>query len=683
MTLSSNIKYGIFLGTVLSLTACGGGSGSGKSDAENNTNDSAESIKQPDDYPNDSVIMTTLGLNLPEETIRLAELVSQQIQGQSVPLDQSILCINGGNIKWTLQDNDHNQIVSIGDKLVGNFNECSIVNSILRGTVQVDVIAPSSNKPQSIAFSTQSNLQEYNSYNKAWYDLSGGFKAEKTVDAARIQLNLTVDETGFSIQTLTAKKPEKLLNTTIHKTTDLVAGRYTLSINGKVESTILGDMIQISTPTPFEGFLNTYPDKGSLNFKTTMLSSNITANLLTNNASANYTFALNAKKEMTSPELVPWANLINGFMFDNLDETNLINKKMFDYQSNEFSHSLAVTRINGLELLLDDGKYQVNNAQPVITLQFSRPIDTKNLPTIILKQQGIYTDETVALNVRVKGAQLILTPETPLKAGEYNLSIDRDFYDVTGFYHSGFDPISITVPKTLTLSSASSVGAAKTGATVNLTGKATSTFGDAISYKWTQLDGPRVGLQNSETANATFQMPIISVDTAILKFKVTATNRAGFTESSEVSIFGYSNEQNLIALDYISDEGDYIGQGKTAAFAGKNIIRVNSSAQAISFSVDQANDWWTLDLQKAGGGLLKVGQYKNAVRYPFNTNVNGISFSGSGRGCNTLTGSFKVYDVAYDTAGQLLRLSADFTQYCEGGKPALNGRVRYHSAVNF
>ena len=682
MTLISNIKHGILIGTMFSLTACGGGSGNDNTDTKPIT-DNPDVVEQPVDYAKDSVTMTALGLVLPEETIRLAELVSQQIQGQTVQLDQSVLCKNGGNIKWNLQDNDANQVVSMGDKLVGTLNECTIVNTVLRGTLLVDVIAPTTKNPQTIAFNAQSNLQEYNSASKLWYDLGGRFNAEKTIGPNTIELDLTVDETGFYIQAPTAKKAEKLLNTIIHKTTDFVAGRYTININGKIESAILGDTVQISTTIPFEGFLNTYPDKGSFNFKTSMLSSNLTANLLTNNALASYTFALNAKKEIANLELVPWASLINGFMFDGLDEANLISKLNFDYQSNEFPQSLAVTRINGLGSPIGDGQYQANNAQPIIQFQFSRPIDGKNLPNITLKRQDIFANETVSLNAIVKGAQLILTPRTPLAAGDYSLSVDRDFYDATGFYHRGVGSISITVPKALTMSATSSANAAKTGATVNLSGNATSIFGDVIRYKWTQLDGPKVSLQNSETANASFQMPAISADTAILKFKVTATNRAGFMESSEVSVFGYSNEHDLIAFDYSSDEGDYIGQGKTAAFAGKNFIRVNSSVQAVSFSVDQGNDWWTLDLQQAGGGLLKVGEYKNAVRYPFNSNVNGINFSGSGRGCNTLTGSFKVYDVAYDTAGQLLRLSADFTQHCEGGQPALNGRVRYHSAVNF
>lgn len=682
MNLISNIKHGILIGTMFSLTACGGGSGNDNVDTNPITNN-PDTVKQPVDYPKDSVTMTTLGLVLPEETIRLAELVSQQIQGQTAQLDQKNLCKNGGNIKWNLQDNDTNQVISVGDKLVGTLNECSIVNTILRGTVQVDVIAPTTKNPQTIAFSAKSNLQKYSNATKLWYDLGGTFNAQKTIGPTTIELDLTLDKTGFYIQAPTVKKAEKLLNTTIHKTTDFVAGRYTLNINGEIESATLDDTVQISTTTPFEGFLNTFPDTGSFKFKTSMLSSNFTANLLTNNALASYTFVLNAKNEISNLELVPWASLINGFMFDSLDEANLISKPNFDYQSNEFPQSLTVTRINGLGSPMGDGKYQANNAQPVIQFQFSRPIDGKNLPNITLKRQDIFANEVVSLNAIVNGAQLILIPKTPLAAGDYSLSVDRDFYDVTGFYHTSVGSISINVPKAITMSATSNVEAAKTGTTVNLYGRATSIFGDGIRYKWTQLDGPKVSLQSSETANASFQVPTISADTAILKFKVTATNRAGFMESSEVSIFGYSNEQDLIALDYSSDEGDYIGQGKTAAFAGKNIIRVNSSAQAVSFSVDQGNDWWTLDLQQAGGGLLKVGEYKNAVRYPFNSNVNGIDFSGSGRGCNTLTGSFKVYDVAYDTAGQLLRLSADFTQHCEGGKPALNGRVRYHSAINF
>ena len=152
MTLISNIKYGMLIGTMLSLTACGGGSGNGNIDTKPIT-DNPEIVDQPVDYAKDSVTMTTVGVILPEEIIRLAELVSQQIQAKTVQLDQTNLCKNGGNIKWNLQDNDANQVISVGDKLVGTLNECSIVNTILRGTVQVDVIAPTTKNPQTIAFS--------------------------------------------------------------------------------------------------------------------------------------------------------------------------------------------------------------------------------------------------------------------------------------------------------------------------------------------------------------------------------------------------------------------------------------------------------------------------------------------------------------------------------------------------
>lgn len=54
----------------------------------------------------------------------------------------------------------------------------------------------------------------------------------------------------------------------------------------------------------------------------------------------------------------------------------------------------------------------------------------------------------------------------------------------------------------------------------------------------------------------------------------------------------------------------------------------------------------------------------------------GLSFGGSGRGCNTLTGRFEVTQAEYTPDGKsLIKLTANFEQHCEGMTPALWGQV--------
>ncbi|HKU45195.1 MAG TPA: hypothetical protein VJR89_43850, partial [Polyangiales bacterium] len=73
----------------------------------------------------------------------------------------------------------------------------------------------------------------------------------------------------------------------------------------------------------------------------------------------------------------------------------------------------------------------------------------------------------------------------------------------------------------------------------------------------------------------------------------------------------------------------------------------------------------------------EVGYYGDLRRYPFHNPVRGgLSWSGHGSGCNTLTGWFAVDDVGYQ-AGVLKTLDLRFEQHCEGRTAALRGAVHY------
>ena len=61
------------------------------------------------------------------------------------------------------------------------------------------------------------------------------------------------------------------------------------------------------------------------------------------------------------------------------------------------------------------------------------------------------------------------------------------------------------------------------------------------------------------------------------------------------------------------------------------------------------------------------GSYTGALRYPFNDGAPGLSVSGDGRGCNTLTGQFDVTEISQASTGELLVFDATFEQHCEGG----------------
>ncbi len=134
-------------------------------------------------------------------------------------------------------------------------------------------------------------------------------------------------------------------------------------------------------------------------------------------------------------------------------------------------------------------------------------------------------------------------------------------------------------------------------------------------------------------------------------------------------------------LSFVSDPGDYIGQGTTQHHS---LATMKFTARADSVATIQIETLpgagfvrWNLGLETPSGQQLLPGTYSNATRYPFNApGVPGLSFSGDGRGCNTLTGSFVVLEADYGPGGEVFRFHATFEQHCEGAVPALRGEIR-------
>ncbi|MDQ6946393.1 MAG: thrombospondin type 3 repeat-containing protein, partial [Actinomycetota bacterium] len=142
---------------------------------------------------------------------------------------------------------------------------------------------------------------------------------------------------------------------------------------------------------------------------------------------------------------------------------------------------------------------------------------------------------------------------------------------------------------------------------------------------------------------------------------------------------------NNTSLTFRSDAGDYIGGGITQTWYpsdGSFTTSHNTGLVTVSFNGGPAS--WDLDFKAPSGAELTPGPYEGVTRYPFQSPAKpGLSVSGSGRGCNTLTGRFDVLEAVYGSDGSVQRFAADFEQHCEGGAPALRGSVRYNASATF
>jgi hypothetical protein len=133
-------------------------------------------------------------------------------------------------------------------------------------------------------------------------------------------------------------------------------------------------------------------------------------------------------------------------------------------------------------------------------------------------------------------------------------------------------------------------------------------------------------------------------------------------------------------LSMTSQPGDWIGAGQTYYLTPATSGFYGSHGGSL---VELHAGDWTLDFAAPSGQPLNVGTYSNVARYPFQSaSQPGLSISGDGRGCNTLTGSFTVLRAVYGTGSTILQFDATFIQYCEGGTPALTGEIAYDAPAS-
>jgi hypothetical protein len=138
-------------------------------------------------------------------------------------------------------------------------------------------------------------------------------------------------------------------------------------------------------------------------------------------------------------------------------------------------------------------------------------------------------------------------------------------------------------------------------------------------------------------------------------------------------------------LSFVSDTGDYIGQGWTVLHEAPTSTftpALDASHRHLSMGIVASDGLttliWSLDFSAPQGLELTPGTYLSATRYPFQApTVPGLSLSGDGRGCNNLSGQFTITDATYGADGSVQRFKATFEQHCEGAGAALRGTISY------
>lgn len=124
-----------------------------------------------------------------------------------------------------------------------------------------------------------------------------------------------------------------------------------------------------------------------------------------------------------------------------------------------------------------------------------------------------------------------------------------------------------------------------------------------------------------------------------------------------------------------SEPGDWIGSGQNHELSGE--FNPSISKREISLRHDSG---FKFQFVAPNNSVLEQGAYLSAERAAFRGPLNpGIAVGARGKGCNTISGEFYIYELDYSQAEPVLAL--DFTQYCDSRSAKLTGSIRLNSDI--
>jgi hypothetical protein len=172
----------------------------------------------------------------------------------------------------------------------------------------------------------------------------------------------------------------------------------------------------------------------------------------------------------------------------------------------------------------------------------------------------------------------------------------------------------------------------------------------------------RLGLSLT-VAVATVSAGVIGAGAARASTPPVASGRITFGGNDAISTSDFL--QPYSSHSYSTSNSDYI-----------TVAAGSSTGLTIGFGTSVQNQTGSLTFQAPAGQQLAVGTYTGALRA--NTPIGsapGLDLTFSGLGCNTVSGSFTIYQFTLGADGSVDTLNATFDQVCDNGPGKAQGRV--------
>lgn len=640
----------VALASIFTLSACGGGGGGDQPVPPVPPQPPAVTL---DNYADAASVASISSI---DSLLQIGYIGQQTMLAQSsLRLDTELSCSNGGLYEHVLIDNDSNQTLSLGDRLTTNYMECHLnsLNGVADGHIVYDIESLDALQNFQLVLDA-SNLTVDNSIT-----LFGDLRIAYTAGGFETNLSIT------TINSLEVKADNELLLTlsdlSINKNEVYGEAKYSIVASGSIKDEYFGGSYSFSQITPFSGYFNEFPNDGEMSIA---VSSSDFLTIKSNFVENSYQFDVSYKDVEIS---IPWFDAIDGALMA-LNGQVAIN--VSQYRSDNFTF---LKELNNEELT----SFGLNDS---LHIMFSRPVQsieaTYNAAAF---EANEWPYETVSANVDIQGALLTITPSESLKAdktysirGMSAISMNEQ----TAHYYGS----QVTTKNDIIPLINSQTNLYRYGDTPWLSAleSINNTAGD-LSYEWKELSSVGLVFDTPTNGQTNFTVPENANEDILVE--VTITNQADYSVAQTMTISFVSSEATLLSYD--SPAGDYIGGGQSRFYTaeqGEFSLNYNAaSPNYIGFNYN-GSDWWGLDLVAASGESIAVGIYEGARRYPFQSpTLPGLSFTGSGRGCNQSIGMFEIIELVIDGDGVIERLAVNFEQSCELTMPTLKGQARYNS----
>jgi hypothetical protein len=184
--------------------------------------------------------------------------------------------------------------------------------------------------------------------------------------------------------------------------------------------------------------------------------------------------------------------------------------------------------------------------------------------------------------------------------------------------------------------------------------------------------------------STTSRFTTLALTCVMLTLGFSSVALAGTTTTTAASSSSSGTTPERIIVSGFSEKGDYIDNGVSSVYSsGWTKVAATTTGIYLSNVNGTHKNFATYSFAPVAGQTFSVGNYDNVQRAAFRSaGFAGIEITGPGRpgGCDRVTGSFHIWDIASESNGTITRLDLTYVEHCGAGRASNFGEILINDA---